>query len=424
MSAIIIANCSPVKKYAEDDYPSIVLSLGLKPIFMYDADYSDNDIVNLHGKPSLYQEVVKYSSKHRISILDQLKVMDLVAIIPYTEDDVMDAEFFSDSLGLVSNLGSTSICRRDKYEMQSRIKQHGLTSIQQYTCASVQDICDFVKKCSSSKYVIKPSNGAASEDVYLCTTLDELETKFHQMINKKNNCDLVNETCLVQEYIDGEDWIVNTVSRNGVHKIVNVMRSYKSKINGRDFMYLETRLMDPAEVPVELCIYALNVLNALDFRCGAGHAEIKMSSNGPCLIEIGARVGGAQNEVALSRCIQYGYTPIKTAIYSYCSQSEFNKIPLIYSMTQEKYQCITINNVHGAFIWKTKYLTHLLEMLGSIVHVHKINCTYKDGELASKTQDLLTTIGRIFITSESSYSLQTSLCLVKEWEINLGNCII
>ena len=202
------------------------------------------------------------------------------------------------------------------------------------------------------------------------------------------------------------------------------MRSYKSNINNRDFMYLETRLIDPTEVSPDLYVYALNVLNSLDFRCGAGHAEIKMSSKGPCLIEIGARVGGAQNEAALSRCIQSGYTPIKTAIYSYCSESEFNKIPSIYSTTEEKYQCITINNIHDAFIWKTEYLNPLLELLELFVDIHKIQHTYRDGELVSKTQDLLTTIGRIFITSKSSDSLVKSLCMVKEWEINLSNWII
>jgi hypothetical protein len=43
----------------------------------------------------------------------------------------------------------------------------------------------------------------------------------------------------------------------------------------------------------ELVEYAFGVLNALDIRHGPAHLEIKVTPDGPCLVEIAARVPGA-----------------------------------------------------------------------------------------------------------------------------------
>ena len=420
MSVIVIANDNLYDKYYEIDYPIEIKKINLKPIFMYDIDYAKNSEIILKDnfKKSLYEDIIIYSHKDREKTINILKTMDIIAMIPYTEDDVIDAEYFNHYLNTPSNPIETSICRRDKYYMQEEIKKHGLTSIIQKKCYNINNIDEFVLNNPSNNYVIKPLDGSATYDVYLCNNIEELYEKFELIINKTNTCNLKNNSCLIQEYIDGEDWIVNSVSRNGIHKIINVMKSYKYYINNRHFMYLQTRLIEPKEVPPELYIYAFNVLNALKIINGAGHAEIKMSSKGPCLIEIGARVGGGQNEKALSKCIVNNYGPIKTCIYSYCDKNLFNKIPYFYS-THEKYTCITINNLHETFIWNDYYIDKLMCDLSNLVEIHKMHCLYKNGDIVFKTQDLLTIIGRIYITSYSEDKLDTAFKMVKQWETDL-----
>jgi len=426
MSVIIICNFNVLEKYYSTEYSEIVINLNLKPIFMYDLEYSKNNEIELKDSTenTLYETVITYSQKDKQKTIEVLKHINIVAIIPYTEDDVLDAEYFSHCLGTPSNPIETTMCRRDKFEMQEKIKMNGLTSINQKKCSTLSDINEFVSGKSNIKYVIKPIHGAASEDVYLCKNLYELHKRFNQMINKKNNCDIVNSECLVQEFIDGEDWIVNSVSRNGIHKIVNVMRSYKTVINDREFMYIETSLINAKDVPHELCIYAINLLNALDIKNGAGHAEIKLSSNGPCLIEIGARVGGAQYECALSKCIKNNYGQLKATIYSYCDGKLFNEIPNMYSNANELYRCITVNNLYDSIVWNDRYMNNLLHQLNAFVVVHKISHGCNNGDVISKTQDLLTIIARLFITSECENKLKNALSIVKKWEVDLCNQIL
>jgi hypothetical protein len=423
MSVIVIANCSASKKYYEEDYPKIIKELNLKPIFMYYIDYSNNSTLNFNtgNNKTLYEELIVYSHKDKEGVLNLLKsIPSIVAFIPYTEDDVIDSEFFSYHFGTPSNPVKSSICRRDKYEMQEKIKNFGIKNITQKRCSNISDVVEFFKKNQGIKYVIKPVTGAASEDVYLCDNLDDLCNKFELIINKINNCDLINSDCLVQEYIDGEDWIVNSVSRNGIHKIVNVMKSYKSCINGRHFMYSDTALIDPINIPIELCVYAINVLNALDFKNGAGHSEIKLSSKGPCLIEIGARVGGGQNEEAVGACVSSKCGQLKSTIFSYCDFKLFTEIPVMYSSTNYKYKCITINCLYDSLTWNENNMKVLVENLNLCVRVHKVICPYKNGDNMCKTQDLLTIIARIFVTSEDEEMLKKALSLVKKWEIELN----
>merc|ERR1712083_798140 len=66
--------------------------------------------------------------------------------------------------------------------------------------------------------------------------------------------------------------------------------------NGAPFVYFGMRLMDPQDaIAQDLMKYMAGtggVLDALGFKNGPGHAEVKMESDGPCLVEVGARCHG------------------------------------------------------------------------------------------------------------------------------------
>jgi hypothetical protein len=426
MSVIVIANYNARSKYYEEDYPRIIKSINLKPIFMYDIDLFDNKDIKLNASKncSMYENYISYSHNEMRNVLDTLHLLNnnnnIIAFIPYTEEDVMDSDFFNNHFKTPSNPIDTSICRRNKYYMQDKLKIAGLKYINQEKCTNLNELINFVKYNNNNLYVIKPICSAASEDVYMCKNIQELEEKFLQIIDKTNNCGLKNTECLIQEFIDGDDWIVNSVSRNGKHKIVNVMKSNKSYINDRHFMYLYTELIEPKDVPDELLIYAKQVLDVLDIQNGAGHAEIKMSSNGPCLIEIGARVGGGQEESAVSSCIVNNYGQLKASIYSYCNAELFNEIPDLYVTTNNKYICITFNCLYDNLIWNEEYINIITNELKLFVTVHKINCNYITGDILNKTQDLCSIIARIFITSTNYDNLKKAIEFIKQLENNIG----
>lgn len=422
MSVIVIRNCDSYLYYNIEAW-SIIKNLGLKPIFMYSTSVHNNHekIVSFQPeKQSLYEDVVTYTNPITEETVYKLKnIKDLIAIIPYSEEDVLDAEYLSNALNLTSNPIQYSVCRRNKFFMQERIKELGLRGIIQKLCGTENDIIQFVENNALEKYVIKPIDSSSTEDVYVCSSLDELTTKFQTIIGKINSFGIKNENVLVQEYIEGDEWIINTSSRNGIHKIVNVYKYKKAKINNRDFVYLEMKLMDSNEINRELIMYAVNVLNALEFHNGSGHAEIKMTKTGPCLIEIGARTGGLQNTNVLHKCI--GYSQIETNIYSYCSEEKFNTIPLLYKCKDLKGNCFCLVNYYDNIVWKSAYLNELLESLTNTLTLEDCNIMVKDGSTINKTIDLITIIGEIYVTSEKEENLLKAEKLIREWEQNLKN---
>jgi hypothetical protein len=313
--------------------------------------------------------------------------------------------------------------------MQEKIKDFGLTSISQKKCFNVDDVKNFFIENQMNRCVIKPDRGAATETTYLCNTLDNLVEKFHIIMkSNKNQADVKKKCCVVQEYIDGEEWIVNTITRNGYHKIINVMKYKKGKVNGIDFVYLETRLIDPNDVPENLIFYVKNVLHALEIKYGAAHSEVKMSSRGPCLIEVGARVGGGQNRKFIADCLSPSFNGEKynqesSFIYAYLSQSLFDTIPDMYNL-EKNGATIWCNSKNNNIIWKNVYIKKLLDKLSDLVIVREIKFTYKENEIVKKTIDFYTDLIDFEIISENEENIDKAIEIIREWENNFEKIAI
>ena len=61
--------------------------------------------------------------------------------------------------------------------------------------------------------VVKPARGAASGDVYVCRGEEEVKTAFEKIKGSPKYGGGVNEEVLVQEYLEGQEYAVDTVSR-------------------------------------------------------------------------------------------------------------------------------------------------------------------------------------------------------------------
>ena len=76
---------------------------------------------------------------------------------------------------------------------------------------------------------------------------------------------LLNEGVLVQEFLDGIEYVVDSVSRDGVHKTTAVWEYDKRSINGANFVYFGMRIMDASEPVAKVLIdYSNSVLDALE----------------------------------------------------------------------------------------------------------------------------------------------------------------
>ena len=87
------------------------------------------------------------------------------------------------------------------------------------------------------KAVVKPCEGAGSDGVTICNSKQEVRDAFLKLDGTRNVLGLTTYEVLVQEYLVGDEYVVDTVSRDGVHKCVAIWKYDKRIYNGSPVVY-------------------------------------------------------------------------------------------------------------------------------------------------------------------------------------------
>lgn len=156
----------------------------------------------------------------KASILTATAGHELAACVAGGEAGVDFADVLSEYLGLLTN-GTQIPNRRDKKLQQELIKKIGLRSVRQAGSDNFSEVEPFLRT-EPFPVVLKPVESAGSDGVKLCYTFDEAKEHFDllmrsQMVNG-GGCPAV----LCQEFLKGKEYVIDHVSRDGVHKTMMV----------------------------------------------------------------------------------------------------------------------------------------------------------------------------------------------------------
>ena len=248
---------------------------------------------------------------------------EIIAVIAGAETGVELADSLSARMGLRSNGEAKSLARRNKYIMGEAVRATGVRAVLQRACTSAPEVVEFLKQLTAVplKCVVKPVQSAGTDDVFLCSSEQEALTAFSRIFMKRNGLGLVNESVLVQEFLVGKEYVIDKVTRDGVHKLVAIWEYDKRSVNGANFVYFGMRLCHPDSPRSQAMVaYADHVLNALDIMQGPSHMEVMFSEvGGPCLVEVGSRCQGGEGTwlPVAKECI--GYTQVEVTLDAYTS---------------------------------------------------------------------------------------------------------
>merc|ERR1711871_1638682 len=82
----------------------------------------------------------------------------------------------------------------------------------------------------------------------------------------------------------------------GLHAVVAMFKYQKME----DLTYEYTKLIESGgEVQDSLRSYVAKVLDAVGIHFGPSHAEVIVTKDGPCLVEVGARMHGASGPAVM-----------------------------------------------------------------------------------------------------------------------------
>ncbi|MFE9776137.1 ATP-grasp domain-containing protein [Streptomyces sp. NPDC005931] len=223
----------------------------------------------------------------------QLSEYAPVCVLPGQETGVIPADLMAEYLGLPGNGSALSVARRDKYEMIETLRRAGIHCARQLKSADIQEIVDWAERESGYPVVIKPLSSASTDGVSICRDAHDVRTAAAAVLGSYDIFERRNTEVLAQSCLHGTEYVVDVVRGPGGGRHVCGVWEYEKTDIGAKRVYDKDILLGPDSEPVaELVAYLDTVLEALDIRFGAAHAEIIMTAQGPALVEIGARMNG------------------------------------------------------------------------------------------------------------------------------------
>jgi biotin carboxylase len=231
----------------------------------------------------------------------KLRELKVQALLPGSEMGVELADQLCDRLGLPSNGIGHSKARRDKFLMSEAVRAAGLRTPQQVCSGELPEILTWTRSHGRWPVIVKPVAACASDGVQSCAGEAEVQSAFQQIVGRRNMLGLVNEAALAQEFLSGSEYVVDTVSCEGRHRVTAFWKYHKPQNSSSFVSYDAMELLAyDGDVQEKLRAYATAALDALEIRIGPAHCELMWVDDQPVLMEIGARLS-AGNNATLSR---------------------------------------------------------------------------------------------------------------------------
>lgn len=244
--------------------------------------------------------------------LREVCALDPLLVLVGGEEGVIIGTRLANDLGLQGNSFSNIPKMTQKSVMHRTLKEAGLRYIRGKEVSSWEECLSFLEETGREDVVLKHVHGVASVGVHLVHGKKELSDAFRQEETAENMFGEAENRLLLQERIFGEEYIVNTVSRNGVPALTSVFRYYKKQTDSGSIIYRGLEAVTELGLKeTELVEYAFRTVRALGITDGPVHGEYMIDEKGPVLIEANCRVmGGSAPAGFLDKVFGYHETDI------------------------------------------------------------------------------------------------------------------
>jgi len=337
--------------------------------------------------------------------LKMISKLSPALILPGADTGLELSLKLSSDLKLKSNPLSIFLNLRDKYKMQETLKNAGLRYIKSCIIRSVDEAAAVYKKEFRKKAVIKPTQSAASKNVFVCESEAEVKNAYlinEQFVKRRNRKE---ENIIMQEYIDGQEYAVDTISCGGRHAALFGMKYKKRICKGYGKIYDTDFYFSPDDVSMkELINYCFKVLSCLGVQYGCVHSEFMTDEKGPVLIEVNARPAGAfQKYTFQDKVMENHETAVSLDSYFMDKKQFFERYPERMHLKQPaavKQICLE----KDIYVKKVKIKERLSSLESFEYALDKgDNCIYP------KTVDLDTNGGMIYLTAPKYETIEKDL---------------
>lgn len=263
-----------------------------------------------------------------------------VVITSTSDGPVRTAAYVNEKLGKKPDLSyEDSLCATIKSYMRNRLKENGVPVPEYYAATDYEGFRDAV--CRLNGYcIVKPADNAGSRGVQLVDMRehmvqfvkspsdDETENKsvsesgkrqFNDEVEDKLKMEIGHETesgqgidleselkniyeysvgnsrngtVMVEEFMDGAEVSVEAMTVDGETRIITITDKYITPPPYFvELAHCEPSMLDEG-VKAQIEQVALQAVRAIGLQNGPSHTEIKVTKDGPKVVELAARLGG------------------------------------------------------------------------------------------------------------------------------------
>ena len=259
------------------------------------------------------------------AVLEQVRALEPVLVIAGSEFSVPYATRLAADLGLPGNPVHRLKAMTEKDSMHQALKDYGIRYIRGQVITSVEEAKAYYHELNTEHVVVKRVRGAGTQGVYLCRGLDEVLAAVEKELSAGVLSGGEAVALLMQERIIGTEYVVNTVSCNGRHRVTSIWQYNKVKMANGTNAYNYDQTVNKLDIGhSRLVSYAFDVLDAIGIQYGPVHGEFMIDERGPVLIEVNCRpMGGGLSRKFVEQI--FGHHETDCALDAYLNPDKFEQ---------------------------------------------------------------------------------------------------
>ena len=195
----------------------------------------------------------------------------------------------ADQMGLVGIDEETALKATNKAEMRKALQEANVPIPEFFIVSNEVEYKEAVEKFDVP-FIVKPADSSGSRGIFevIDITNKELVKKAYEYCKPYSKVGDV----VVEEYMKGPEVSVETLTINGVCHVIQIT----DKLTTGAPHYVEMGHSQPTkhseEVAIRIAEVAKAANKAIGIKNGPSHTEIIVTSQGPKIVELGARLGG------------------------------------------------------------------------------------------------------------------------------------
>ena len=252
------------------------------------VDYDENAVGFPLADVKLVVSTLDQEEVYRQALIYQPDVV----ITSTSDGPVRTAAYVNEKLGKQPDLSyEDSLCATIKSHMRDRLKKFKVPIPEYY---AVKDFDEFVSAVSGlqGRCIVKPADNAGSRGVVLLNKTSMPAREQLQKTYEYSKENSRNGIIMVEEYMTGAEVSVEAMTVNGETTIVTITDKF---ITPPPY-FVEVAHSEPSQLDEDtqeqIRQITRKALKAIHLLNGPSHTEIKVTNEGPKIVDLAARLGG------------------------------------------------------------------------------------------------------------------------------------